>query len=257
MDRIFYSNEEFAKASEMSLKRVDLNSQDEYDALTSEQKNDETKLYFVKPEPILKWDFTKSMVDEKKGVEATIVSGTGYRDSGGFHFSDEEASLWLVQIDMRGKILEIDVAEMSIGDNSKDVPFISNSASYIPSAAYFNTMGTLKNETVNGQGGWYAYLNNNGDGSSMKVYRIWSELQNNKTIFDGKTVRVSYGKSSGIIKLWVDGQFIQQINGAYFRIDAPSYSNVMLMIGEPLNGGNLTGTIITGVRIYNGGGSGD
>jgi len=47
MDRIFYSNEEFGKPSEMSLKRVDLNSQADYDALTSAQKNDGTKLYYI------------------------------------------------------------------------------------------------------------------------------------------------------------------------------------------------------------------
>lgn len=74
MDRIFYSNEEFGKPSEMSLKRVDLNSQSEYDALTSAQKNDGTKLYFI-PTPNYNWYYN----DDKTLVVREKISDGSFR----------------------------------------------------------------------------------------------------------------------------------------------------------------------------------
>ena len=72
MDRIFYDNQEFAKASEMFLKRVDLNSQADYDALTSSQKNDGTKLYFI-PTPNYNWYYNE---DKTLAVREKISDGS-------------------------------------------------------------------------------------------------------------------------------------------------------------------------------------
>ena len=72
MDRIFYDNQEFAKASEMSLKKVDLNSQADYDALTSAQKNDGTKLYFI-PTPNYNWYYND---DKTLAVREKISDGS-------------------------------------------------------------------------------------------------------------------------------------------------------------------------------------
>lgn len=47
MDRIFYSNDEFAKPSNMSLACINLADQATYDALTEAQKGDGTKIYFI------------------------------------------------------------------------------------------------------------------------------------------------------------------------------------------------------------------
>lgn len=254
MDRIFYDNQEYAKYSDKFLKRFNLADQAAYDALPAATKNDDSKVFFIKDNPVWKWDFTKSMIDEIKSAEATIVSGNGYSDSEGYHFGDEANALFLCQIDMRGRILEIDVPEMHVGDSAKDVSFVCNTMSTSAGSAYYNPTGTLKHVTKNQSDwtpGWYAYLNSSKSASTSSKFHVrWTKLSNNKTIFNGKTVRIVYSKDGGSFKLWLNDKFIQKLTGAWFRIDTPSTSNVMLMIGEPKYGGNLSGTIISGVRIY-------
>lgn len=75
MDRIFYSNDEFAKPSNKSLSCINLADQAAYDALTEAQKCDGTKIYFI-PTPAekqYKWYYNE---DQTLVVREKISDGS-------------------------------------------------------------------------------------------------------------------------------------------------------------------------------------
>lgn len=243
MDRIFYNNQEYAKYSDKFLKRFNLADQAAYDALPAATKNDDSKVFFI-PELLYKWDFTKSMVDEIQNVEANALNSSISRDSSGVHFNNRSSVLHLCEIDMRGKCVEIDVKEMHA--NEQPTRFLMNTNYIQTYGQQYVSFGTLINYT---DSGWSAYMSNSPTQAYFSIVS-WPNLQNNKTIFNGKTVKVKYNLSGTSFKLWIDDIYIGELTGLYYKIQPTSSRNIYLSIGDPVYGAELPGTIISGVRIY-------
>lgn len=247
MDRIFYDNQEYAKYSDKFLKRFNLADQAAYDALPAATKNDDSKVFFI-PELLYKWDFTKSMVDEIQNIEAIgLNSGASafIRDSKGVHFNNRNSNLYLSDIDMRGKSIEIDIKEMHA--NEQPTRLLMN----VPqtySGRDYSELGVLKHYDNTG---WVAYMSDSPNQVHFNTV-VWENLQNDKTVFDGKTIKVHYNLFGTSFKLWVDDTYIEELTGLYYRYGngEGAARNSHLCIGDPIYGAQLPGTIISGVRIY-------
>lgn len=248
MDRIFYSNEEFAKASEMSLKRVDLNSQADYDALTSAQKNDGTKLYFIDvPEHdyLYKWDFTKSLVDEVQGVTATLIQNA-QRDSTGLHTFYQGDGCVLADVDLRGKTLEVFVDEMDL--ETSEVDFIYN-ANYTNTDSRFYYAFSILEMNTNTR--WRAYLHSDSSGSSRNYYP-WPNSSYDKNYFSGKVVKIIYGLDGHSFKLYANNELISELNAGYYLNINNRYRNTILalMSMSPYTGTNPRYKRATISKVY-------
>lgn len=221
MDRIFYSNEEFAKASEMSLKRVDLNSQADYDALTSAQKNDGTKLYFIDvPEHdyLYKWDFTKSLIDEIVGETAELKAST-FVEGTGIVFDGQYDQIVLGSPAAVGRTIEIDIRSF----NKK---FTGNGRLLM-----HNADSGLVYRKATGQ--WEVY---------DRAWKSYTVTNSDPSIFDGKTLKAIF--TNHHLKVYADSLLVYEGYGW-----CSGGERELTKVGS-WDGYSFYDMIVTGCRIY-------
>jgi len=249
MDRIFYDNQEYAKYSDKFLKRYNM-TQEGYDALSSEIKNDDSKVFFIPDPPehdyLYKWDFTQSLVDEIQGLEAQLKGGASI-DGNGLLFDAGKERVYLGKIDMGGKTIEIDVANFDFkGSNSYHIRFLINCNRTDDLNAY--GMGSLIFRAGSGYNYWscYSWIANTG-----RSKRGWGNAWSNswdRNILNGKTVKVKYSADRMEVSLYMNNTLIGTQTGL-------EYDGRHLFIGGINSGGADQGNqcydcLITGIRIY-------
>lgn len=245
MDRIFYSNEEYAKYSDKFLKRFNLADQAAYDALPAATKNDDSKVFFIPdpPEPnyLYKWDFTKSLIDEVQGSEVTLGANAS-RSSNGVSFTGRgDRIIFDNSINIFNKTIEIDVASCDFkGSTSYDMNFLISPTSL---TNYASPLSYLKGK------GWGVYNSRND-----YVY----PNTNDRNFINNGTVKIvmkqHQGSTSGYqdIVFYFNNAFIGSFDN-YFLREKLSDKNVTIGSGNEspaTNGDQCYDMTITGCRIY-------
>lgn len=204
---------------------------------------------------LYKWDFTKSLVDEVNGAEATLL-GKVERTSGGLSFDNSisnnktGASAYLGHINMIGKTIEIDVASMEFSGNSnKHVRLLMNARSDDDTSNNDGFGSVIYRSST--KIGWAAY-GYTGETASTKAWsnNLWNANLGINS-FSGKTVKVVYGDDGHTTTLYVDDVQMGVITDVYFNSPRSDY----LYIGGASNaiqdyGDQLFNAVISGVRIY-------
>lgn len=218
--------------------------------------------YYEKaPEPdphnyLYKWDFTKSLVDEKQGAEATYYGSNAAsitRDSEGIHINNEKQCIYIGQMDMTGKTLEVDIPYFELaGSSSSNTDFVSHSSSktndYYSIRSLYFTPGS----------GWYCY----GYGS-INAYKsdrnsAIIDAQHPLSDINGKTLKIIY-KTTGGIDVYFNDTLIGSDSTKWFNTYPDRHSAEFIYLGgKPQQGGgsgqtyngNSYNMTITGVRIY-------
>ena len=149
------------------------------------------------PEPYLyKWDFTKSLVDEKQGITA-VLNGGATRDENGLHLQGaaQYCQFLFEDIVTTNKSYTL---EMDCGDF---VRRLSNAQYTLATYDENNGMYTFENAGGNGWGYW--------NGASWVFDKTWAEY-NNSNIFDNKKISFIFGNSTITVK--VDNTIVQNLS---------------------------------------------
>ena len=203
----------------------------------------------VPPEPthdyLYYWDFTKSLTDEIQGLEAQLIGGASI-NSNGLLFDAGQERIYLGNIDMGGKTIEIDVANFDFkGSNSYHIRFLMNCNRTDPLNAY--GMGSLIFRAGSGYNYWscYSWIVN-----TERSQRGWGNAWSNswdRNILNGKTVKVKYSADRTEVSLYMNNTLIGTQTGL-------EYDGRYLFIGGVNSGGADAGNqcfdCLTGVRIY-------
>lgn len=198
---------------------------------------------------IYNWDFTQSLTDTKSGRDA-VLRGTNTaptQTSAGIVFDAATQNLYLGEIAMKGKILEVDVASFQFaGNTSNHIRFIMN----------VKTGGTLSGQGAlifRSGGGWSAYGTKTAGGTSgawASSYLVSGATDAVRNMFNGKTVKLVFDADSNAIDYYADGEHI----GTYSEFATTDFN--ALVIGGGLsnwstnNGDQCYNMTISGVRVY-------
>jgi hypothetical protein len=158
------------------------------------------------PEPYLyKWDFTKSLVDEIKGVEASLSDAT--RDDYGVHISSSSSKCILFdrEIDSNGLTLEVEVG---------DIPNNWGAGTHGRFLMYDNSNGYIYRG--NGIIGWSVYT------GGWKNSSISWPFVDFEDIFANKTVKFVFHSDS----------FDVYLNDALIQTFVDSYKYLFKQIGS-------------------------
>ena len=211
--------------------------------------------YFEKaPEPdphnyLYKWDFTKSLVDEKQGAEATYYGSNAAsitRDSEGIHINNTNQCIYLCNnIELVGKTVEISISDYSPVNTPKVAGDIlchcDNDRIYTTNYLYFTgSSGHKWNVT-----GYYE--SNTNTGYSQTISSTLSP-----TDLDNSVIKFIFGDEKGV-SVYLNDDLIGIADKLYFNAHSSHVSiNNLYLLGKNSNSGandwyNMT---ITGVRIY-------
>ena len=191
---------------------------------------------------LYKWDFTKSLTDEIKGVTAKTNNAT--QGSSGITFSKGNTYLQLTHAkeDMAGKSVEIDFSVFSSYEPVGHCrAFVIQYGDYSEGVTYSSAAGFMWR--YNNSVGWTFY-----NGSS------WGTALNKTDypidFFDGKTVRLSYDATTYETTV----SYADIGSEAFTELATFSNSNASRLVGYLAIGGamqdNLCNCTITGVRVY-------
>lgn len=220
--------------------------------------------YFEKaPEPdphnyLYKWDFTKSLVDEKQDVEADL-RGYGQswatRDSSGVHITGQKQFLSLgnEQISLIGKTIEIDISEFDFqGDTSLNTIILSYDGKFMARDDNPNYL--------------FFYSTTDGNSFSMRSYKQQSVNYDNwkvtkvindelsRDAIDGKTIKCIFN-SDGTNYFYLNDVLIGSTSECWANNANTAHNNLYIKIGSSDKAndgydGNSYNMTITGVRIY-------
>lgn len=254
MDRIFYSNEEYAKYSDKFLKRFNLADQAAYDALPAATKNDDSKVFFIPDEPdyIYKWDFTKSLTDEIEGSEVTL-GANAIRTSSGVSFTGKgDRIIFDNSIDiMINKTIEIDIANCDFkGNTSYDMNFLIIPTSH---TKYSSPLSFLKSKQS-----WGVYYKTY---SSIESRELQYNAGLGRNYFNDskikiKTIRTPHPRYNYLysFQLYVNDTLIGTVQdcdwGGFYL---STYGTMTIgggNVSPASNGDQCYDMTITGVRIY-------
>lgn len=173
---------------------------------------------------IYNWDFTQSLTDSVASREATLSGSGATRDSTGLHITSASGWCYLGSITNADVSIEVDIASMSRRG--------TNHGRFIMRRIGSITEGTGDGFIYNSSGYWATY------------WGSWSSSIGitDANYFAGKTVRLSYSKTNGYSKIYVDGQLVStSTTGTFSAVKG-------WQIGSSSNAFyNLT---ITGLRVY-------
>ena len=211
--------------------------------------------YYEKaPEPdphnyLYKWDFTKSLVDEKQGAEATYYGSNAAsitRDSEGIHINNTNQCVYLCSgVELVGKTVEISISDYSPVHTPKTADSIlchcdDDRVKSIP-YLYFNGAGEHR---------WvvYGYY----DSSTNTGYNQTISSTLSPTDLDNSVIKFIFGDVKGV-SVYLNDSLIGTADNLYFNANSAHVSiNNLYLLGKTANSGandwyNMT---ITGVRIY-------
>lgn len=150
------------------------------------------------------WDLTQSLTDKVNGRVAVASAGSGVDapviTNDGLAFTAATQMLSLGDINLAGKIIEIDVVSMDFkGLTSAHVRFLStmlaNGAVGIAPVIYHK------------DNGWAAYIRS-GTASSPAWTTTWTSTKD-RNLFNGKTVKLVNGSES--TDLYLDGELLRSL----------------------------------------------
>lgn len=171
------------------------------------------------------WDFTESLTDKRSGMTATVSGAT--QDENGLTFSAVRQYCNLGSVMAKSRRIEIDVASMVLSGTDVNHRFVLwKSANASEGVLIWST----KNQK------WGCYKN-----SAWKLFTL-TDLN----LMSGKTVTIDID-ANGYAELFVDGISYGSTNADSIGTDTIVY----LGNAEPAsNGGDMSTTVITGLRIY-------
>ncbi len=203
------------------------------------------------------WDFTQSLTDSVQGQVAELRTGgtDATRDSNGLTFDAATQNVYLGQIDMAGKAIEIDVASFAFAGNTNyHIRFLMN-------AQYNTSNGYGLGAVIWRSGlGWTGYGYSASDTSTNRAWsaNYYDDLSGSTTdiinAFSGKTIKVVYS-ASGNPTLYIDGVSKGTLSDIYLNNNGSTHIADKLAIGGKSNPQTTSGDqcfnmTITGVRIY-------
>ena len=203
------------------------------------------------------WDFTQSLTDRVASREAVLSAASGSsnasRDSSGLHFNAATQIVYLGEINLSGKTVEIDVASFDFnGNSSKHVRFFMCSNASSGSGAYGNGALIYRNTGI-----WSTYGFTQLGGQS-RSWADYSELTN-VNIFNGKTVKIVFDSDGHTKKVYSDDELVGTNATIYFNntqgtSDIAKYIYIGGIISDSspseANGDQCYDMTITGVRVY-------
>ena len=203
------------------------------------------------------WDFTQSMTDSVASQEATASAGSGYtaptRGNTGIVFDSATQSVYLGNIDLVGKTIEIDVASFAFaGNSSYHVRFLMTNAqvsgNYVGSGPVIYRSGN----------GWtsYGYKDSTHNSSGYRLWSAdgWGSLYSTASgvidSFNNKTVKVVFDSDGHTKSLYLDDVFIATMTDVYFNHDSNNVYLGGISTTTESNGDQCYNMTVSGVRIY-------
>ena len=160
----------------------------------------ETAIVNVRSDVLYELDLTKSIAEEKEGVIKTFVeSGSGHIAPSitptGLAFTEATQRLFLGDLDLIGKTLEIDVVSMDFqGNGNRHIRFLTNG---MTGTSGFGLL--IYRANAGGNTGWSAY-----EGSWLGKWFSDDAENLNRNIFSGKTISLKFYDDNKI-ELYLDG----------------------------------------------------
>lgn len=207
-------------------------------------------------EPVIEylynWDFTQSLVDSVNGQTAELLSGGTLpeQSSSGVVFDAATQRIYLGQIPIKGKTVELDIAEFDFKGNASYHIRLFNA----PAATTSTSPGIGVLVYKSGEG-WASYGYASQGQTSTSATKTWSANYNDSlgiNAFDGTTVKIVSGTDGHTRSLYVDDVLMGTVDTVYFDYDN---NNRQLFIGgmnssKQSSGDQCYNMTITGVRIY-------
>lgn len=170
------------------------------------------------------WDFTTSLVDSVRGAEATVSGAT--QNENGLTFSSASQTCALGDVVAKNRRIEIDIASMAISGTSNNHALVTlNTSNDSQGLLFWSQKGKA----------WGCYR-----GSTWHYYNISDLSMENKTI----ALEID---ANGYCELFVD-----DISYGKTTVDSVvDYKKLFLGNSRSTSsGGDISTTVITGVRIY-------
>lgn len=211
--------------------------------------------YYEKaPEPdphnyLYKWDFTKSLVDEKQGAEATYYGSNAAsitRDSEGIHINNTNQCVYLCSgVELVGKTVEISISDYSpvITPKGADSILCHCDDNRIYTIPYLYFSGASEHRWI-----VYGYY----DSSTNTGYSQTISLTLSPTDLDNSVIKFIFGDDKGV-SVYLNDSLIGTADKLYFNANSSHVSiNNLYLLGKNANSGanNWYNMTISGVRIY-------
>lgn len=179
------------------------------------------------------WDFTQSLVDSKQGQTAVIGSNVS-RSSAGLSFTTgASAYAYLCNIANYSQVtIEVDITTLSI-NSSADNRFLN----------FSNAQDGTKGYGFYHRGDYWRVIDQSGTGV------LEADPPHTVSFFNGKTLKYQFDLTGKKRYVYADGELVMTFTMGNKVYNGRTYFG----LGTKTNGASLrTGSVITGVRVYEG-----
>lgn len=195
------------------------------------------------------WDFTQSLTDTMRGLTAVLDGDPNiiYRNANGVNVSGDQTRIYLGEIDLTGKTLEIDVSHFNYIGSSNEVQIVDNSGATNENAQGVTALCRYNN-------GWVCHgYNSENAGWNERVDATYKSNININDL-DGKTAKLVFGSNGGVT-FYID-DILQGTVNKWFNTNTYHASDHISIMGAPPTVSGYPyrftafSSVVTGVRIY-------